>query len=318
MRTFALLVVILPIAVGAVLVAILIAVVRRPDPAPSDAAAAARRHSAVVNGLALTGLFGSIVVGLTLLSGPPTGLAQGLLLGLIPAAAGLAFAAVQAIGELTWPRPTGTLRRAPLTRRTAADVAPGWLRRVTWSWAALTAVLLVAFGAAADDGRQITRSFTFMVAGDPESGSSGAGPFPGWFYGIPLLAATAVVLLAAEGVLRLIARRPAVMDAAPEWDLGLRRVSARRLLRGVQLVLGWTATGVLFVAGTAVHRVGTGGSVDGISTASAGYAATGIALMLGGVAVWIASTAVMFLPGTAGAAEVAAAPSPENLDGLPA
>ena len=289
-------VVALPLIIGAILLAVLS---RRPDPAPSEAAAAARRHSATVNGLALTALFGSMVAGLSALSVPPADLTRGVLLGLIPAAAGIAFAAVQAIGELTWPRPTGTLRRAPLTRRTAADVAPRWLRRVTWSSAALVVATLVACGSASDDGRGITRSYTAMAAGSEISGSSGAGPFPGWFYGIPLLIATVLVLLVTEGVLQLIARRPAVMDAASEWDLELRRTSARRLLRGSQLVLGWTAVGVLFIAGTAIRGVGSGGaSVDGIPVGgSTGLVVVGAVIALMAGAVWLASTAVLFVPG---------------------
>ncbi|MGV8968482.1 MAG: hypothetical protein ACOH2F_19635 [Cellulomonas sp.] len=288
-------VVAVPLIVGAILVAML---ARRPDPAPSDAAAAARRHSATVNALALTGLFGSMVLALIAVSGPPSGLTQGVLLGLTPAAAGITFAAVQALGELTWPRPTGTLRRAPLTRRTAADVAPRWLRRVTWAWAALTALTLVACGAASDDGRGITRDFTSVIAGSPVSGSSGASPFPGWFYGVPLLIATALVLLATEGVLRLIARRPAVMDAAPEWDLELRRLSARRLLRGSQLVLGWTLVGVLFLAGTTVRGLGNGsGSVDGIPVGgSAGLVVTGTAMALSAGVIWLVTIFVLFVP----------------------
>lgn len=297
-----LVVVALPLAIGAALIAVL---ARRPDPAPSDAAAAARRHSAAVNVLALSCLFASMAVGLGILTGSPADARQGVYLGLVPAAAGLAFAAVQGLGELTWPRPSGTIRRAPLTRRTAADVAPRWLRRVTWTWAALTVVLLVAAGLASDDGRRITRTFT--------DGSAASGPFPGWFYGVPLLLATVAVLLASDSVLGLIARRPAVMDAAPEWDLGLRRTSARRLLRGTQLVLGWTAAGVLFFGGAAVHNVGLGGSVNGISTGSTGHAAAGIALMVLGAAVWLASTTVMLLPGKRVTSGLAAEPSPRGL-----
>jgi len=289
-------VVALPLIIGAILLAVLS---RRPDPAPSEAAAAARRHSATVNVLALTALFGTMIAGLTAVGDPPAGLTRGVALGLIPAAAGIAFAAVQALGELTWPRPTGTLRRAPLTRRTATDVAPRWLRRVTWSWAALTAVTLVACGAVSDDGQGITRRYTARVGGTSVSGGAGAGPFPGWFYGVPLLVATVLVLLVTEGVLRLIARRPAVMDAASEWDLELRRTSARRLLRGSQLVLGWTAVGVLFIAGTAMRGLGSGSSsVDGIPVgASTGIVVAGAVLALVAGALWLVSTAVMFVPG---------------------
>lgn len=287
----------LPLVAGAILVAVL---VRRPDPAPSQAAEAARRHSAVVNTMALAFLFVGAVLGFILANQLGSSVSAGVRLGLIPAAAGLGFAGVQAVGELTWPRPIGTLRRAPLTRRTAADVAPAYVRRVTWSWAALTTVALVACGLASDDGRDLTRHFA--------EGTVSAGPFPGWFYGVPLLVAAAVVLLAAEGVLRLIAHRPAVMDAAPEWDLGLRRVSAHRLLRGAQLVLGGTASGVLLLAGRTVHTLNENGAIAGVSTDSNAYALAGSALMLLAGAVLIASVVTMFAPRLPISASTAATP----------
>ena len=43
--------------------------------------------------------------------------------GVIPFAAGIAFLGVHAIGERTWPRPTGSIRRAALVARSARDVA---------------------------------------------------------------------------------------------------------------------------------------------------------------------------------------------------
>lgn len=286
----------LPLLAGALLVA---ALVRRPDPAPSQAAEAARHHSAAVNTLGLMCLVGVVAIGVVITALAP-GPTEGLYLGLLPAAAGLAFVAAQAIGELTWPRPTGSLRRAPLTRRTAHDVAPHWLRRVTRSWAALITATLVACGLAAHDGRQITRTFA--------DGAASAGPFPGWFYGVPLLIAVGFLLVTAEAVLHLIARRPAVMEAAPEWDLGLRRLSAQRLLRGAQLTLGWTASGILVIAGAAVRNVGANGATNGIPVGSTGYAAVGVALVLVGGVVWLASVVLLFIPGRPAAQSLAASP----------
>ena len=263
--------------VVAVVVVVLLSV-RGPAPVPSQAAAAAVRHGATVHAAALVLLLTALVAVPGVVAQVAVGPAQGVLLGLAPAAAGLVFAAVQALGEATWPRPTGRVRRAPLTRRTVGDVAPPVLRTAAWTWAGLAVVALVACGlAAAADGRSVGR----QVAG----GSTAAGPFPGWTYGVPLLAAVVVVLVAAEGVLRLVATRPTVADADPAWDLSLRRLSAHRVLRGAQLVLAWTTAGVLGVAGAALRNVG------GVVTDAA--SASGVHLGLGTVALVLAAVAAL-------------------------
>ena len=265
-----------------------VALARRPAPAPSEAAEAARRHAGIVSGVALAFLLGSLVVGSAIANSSTTGLSHGRWLGLVPAGAGVAFVVVHAIGELTWPRPTGTMRRAPLTRRTTGDVAPTWLRRVTWVWAALASVTLVVCGLAADDdGRGL--SYTYP------DGVAGAGPFPGWFYGVPLLVAVVVVLAATEGVLRLVARRPAVMDADPEWDLALRRLSAHRVLRGAQLVLGWTTAGVLVFAGNAAATLGR---TEGASVPpGTGYTVVGLIGVLLALVIGLGCVVVALKPG---------------------
>lgn len=273
----------------AVLVLVLV-LVHGSSPSPSRAAQAARRHAAVVHAVALACLLGALVLGPAVVAQLPMGPVQGVLLGLVPAVAGLAFSAVHALGEATWPRPSGMVRRAPLTRRTRADVAPGWLRRVMWAWAALAVVTLVVCGLTADGGRAISRT----VPG----GSASSGPFPGWYFGVPLLVAVAVVVVAAEGVLRLVADRAVVSDADPRWDGALRRLSAHRVLRGAQLVLAWTTAGVLVVAGAAVRSVGTEFSADGVSTAVAPYAPVGLALLVLGAAVGLAGLVVAVVPGT--------------------
>ena len=286
-----LVVVLVALALTALAVVVLVLVlVLGSAPSPSRAAQAARRHAAVVHAVALGCLVGAMVAGPAVVAQVATGPVQGVYLGLVPAVAGLTFAAVHALGELTWPRPSGMVRRAPLTRRTSGDVAPGWLRRVLWGWAALAVVTLVGCGLAADGGRAISRS----VSG----GSSSSGPFPGWYFGVPLLVAVVVVVVAAEGVLRLVADRPVVSDADPRWDGALRRLSAHRVLRGAQLVLAWTTAGVLVVAGAAVRNVGTEVTPDGVTTAVGAYPAVGLTLLLLGLAIAIAGLVVAVVPGT--------------------
>lgn len=237
--------------VAAVVAAVVHAAGRRPDPAPSEAAEAARRHGVAVNVLAWVAAvaLGPVVLTPFVVLLARTGTVDGptgnaVLAGLLPAGVGLVFLGVHALGERTWPRPTGTLRRATLVPR--GDVAPPWLRRVTWAWGAALAVVLIATGLTAVEGRR------FRVSADAGLSELTVGPYPGWDFGVPLLLAAVVLVACAEGTLRLVARRPAVVDADPAYDAASRRLSAHRVLRGAQLVLGWMLAGVLVVAGGAL------------------------------------------------------------------
>lgn len=214
---------------------------------------AARRHAGAVAGGAaalavLVGIVGSQAVAAV------DGLAEGVLVGLSPALVALAFLAAHAVGERTWPSQRTAVRSATLQRRTVDDVAPRFLRRLTWGLGVLV-VILVAVGAvtAGDDGRSVTR-----VA---ESSTSTASPYPGAFYGVWLAIGAVAVVAATEGVLRLVARRPAVPHVDVRWDVALRRLSAHRVLRGAQLALGLTGAGVLFLGASAAARVGYPGAV---------------------------------------------------------
>jgi hypothetical protein len=203
-------------------------------------------------------------------------------LAVAPAVGGVAFLVVHLGGELTWPRPHGPVRRAPLARRGVRDVAPHALSRLTATWAGLLTVLLVVCGVtAAPGGRSVS-----AMHGDQVMSTS--GPFPGWFYGRLVLPAAAVVVVLCVVVLALVARRPAVADTTPDDDLALRRTSARRVLAGVQLVLAWTLSGCLFFAANAVHsaepRWGTGSA-----TASAVVSVSGLLLA---VAIAVASVVI--------------------------
>jgi hypothetical protein len=348
----------LAVAVGVVVITLAHRLSRRERAVtPSTALVAARRHAGSIDALAWVGLVAALVILQVFTPSLTNGLGTGVLIGLTPTLAGATFLAVQSVGELTWPRPSGPVRRAPLTPRTVRTLAPVGLRRLTWVWAGGLATTLVACGLASGNGRDIERVWdaassgaagpfpgwfyggpllvatavvvaatevvlllvglrrltwvwagglaTTLVACGLASGngrdiervwdaasSGAAGPFPGWFYGGPLLVATAVVVVATEVVLLLVARRPAVADTAPADDLALRTVSARRVLRGTQLVLAWTLAGVLFVAGTALRSVGTI-EVDGVGRTSVGLVAGGTTLLLLGLAVALAGPLTM-------------------------
>ena len=253
------------LALLAAVVVVVVTVTRRPLPAPSEAADAARRHALGVNiaaWLVLTvfPLFvAPIAIPLFRATGG-AGLYAGVVTGLWPATAGLLFLAVHAIGERTWPRPTGAVRRAHLSPRDAQR-GPRWLRRLTWTWAGLLLVTLIAAGATSSNGRAVSVAYATNAV-------QTASPYPGWFYGVPLLVAAALVLVATEGVLRLISRRPAVVDADPAYDAASRRLSAHRALRGTQLVLALTGAGVLGVMGVVlsnVDRGALGGALGGLA-----------------------------------------------------
>jgi hypothetical protein len=173
----------------------------------------------------------------------------GVLLGILPGVAGIAFLLVSGFGELAWPRPAGALRRAPLVRRQVRDLVPRALSILTAVWVGLLATLLLVCGAAAGrDGR----SLSYSRAPGTVNRSS---PFPGWYYGRPIALTLVVLLLLTVVVLTLVARRPAVSDTSAEADLALRRTSSRRVLAGVQLVVAWTLAGCLYIASNVVRGV---------------------------------------------------------------
>lgn len=226
-----------PLAVAAIAV-LAVSASRTPSPDPSQAAASARRHGLVIAWTAWTAATAVSVVagfaGTSVLHGH--GRPGGLVLALLPIAAGLTYVAVHVAGEHSWPRPTGDVRRAVLAPR-RQPVA----RLLTWvcaAWAGLLAALLVVTGLTADGGRSLAVARGLST--------SPARPYPGWYYGVPLLLGAAALATIGAYALHVIAHRPAVVDADPAYDEASRRLSAHRVLRGVQLGLGLTLAGVLW------------------------------------------------------------------------
>ncbi|SDD69953.1 hypothetical protein SAMN05216410_0017 [Sanguibacter gelidistatuariae] len=211
------------------------------DRQPSAAAAAARSHALRIHVAAWCALLVAAVAMATA-SEAAGGLETGRVTGLVLAAGGLAFLAVSAFGEITWPRPTGSVRTATLTHRSVRDVTPRpAVILLAITSALLVVALLVGGFTAFPDGRSYGRS---EVLADGSKTSWASGPYPGWFYALPLLIAAAAIIVAGLACLILIARRPAISDASLSWDLALRRLSAQRALRGATLTLGATAAPV--------------------------------------------------------------------------
>ncbi|MGY1803354.1 hypothetical protein ACI78T_08735 [Blastococcus sp. SYSU D00922] len=264
---------------GAVTLAVGTAVARRSPPSRETSVAAARAHARNASGAALLlGAMAALYVGTTRLGdSSPGGL--GVTALLVPIAFGVVHTAVLALGELTWPRPQGEVRRARLVRRGLLDQAAPWLVRTGGPAVGLVVLVLLGGGLIAeDDGRSVS-SGTDLVRAT-------ASPFPGAFYGVP--AGLGLLLLGALTVaaLWIVADRPAVATADDAIETALRRASVHRVLRvavGVTLVV---AGGLLFVAGRAWHSLATSSLDSGLlEAAGAATSLVGGAALLAGVVV---------------------------------
>jgi hypothetical protein len=134
--------------------------------------------------------------------------------------------------------------------RSAATVLPrGWTATAV-GLGAVTVLSMVLGGVlGAGDGRSISRS-TATTA-------HSAGPFPGWYYVVPQLAALVVCLALVLMVARTAVRRSSVVTASVGSDRLLRQASAWRAMRalvtgvlvtlGADLVLGGLAASHVLV-----------------------------------------------------------------------
>jgi hypothetical protein len=159
-----------------------------------------------------------------------------------PLAYAIAHTLVLLLGELTWPRPAGMLRRARLVPRRLSDVLPRRLTRVTAvGTAVLVAVLAVGAALSEPGGHEISHT------SGPYTRS--ASPWPGWHYGEPIAYELALLALVAGLALWVVVNRPAVATEDERIEDALRRTSAHRVLRGA-------GAGVLLLAGALVGVTG--------------------------------------------------------------
>lgn len=264
---------------GIVTVAFGAVAARRSPPSRETAVAAGRAHAVRTAVAAIgLGLAAALYVGVAQLgNSSPGGL--GITALLVPIAFGIVHTVVLGIGELTWPRPDGEVRRARLVHRGLLDAAPRRLVRVTALAAGLTVGVLVtgALVAAADG-----RSF-----GWSSGGFTGAtGPFPGLFYGLPAALGLGVLAALTAAVLWIVANRPAVATADERIEAALRRASAHRVLRVAVGVPLFVSGGLLFIGGNALHSAAAGtGGPPLLGPVGAGVAVLGIVSMLAGVVV---------------------------------
>lgn len=167
-----------------------------------------------------------------------------------------AVAGVLAGDALTAPR-QGAVRTADLTPRRVRDYVPP---RMTILLLGLTAALVVALTAAAmvaspDDLGRAGRALTVTCRGMTES----AGPWPGFYYGLPIVASLALSTAACGWSLRRIATRPG--DEQSRRDRALAIVAAWGLLVSSSLLgVASTASGAL-MSTTCDGAVGTAANV---------------------------------------------------------
>ncbi|MGY1705282.1 hypothetical protein ACI79C_11940 [Geodermatophilus sp. SYSU D00697] len=254
------------------------AVARRNPPSREAAVAAARTHAVRTGGAALLlGAAAAVAVGQAGLGSSSPG-SLGVTALLVPVAAGVVHTAVLALGELTWPRPSGGVRRARLVRRGLLDAGPRWLVRTTAA-ASVGAVATIALGAAlaAPDGRSLTLEVPPVEAT--------AGPFPGLVYGRPAGLGLLVLAVVTAAALWVVATRPAVATEDERAEAALRRASTHRVLRAAAATTLVVTGGLLTVAGHAVWSVGSSTGQDLTAALGVAGAGCGIAALLAGVVV---------------------------------
>ena len=152
-------------------------------------------------------------------------------------------------------------RSADLSPRTPWSFGPRWIFALPAVAAATLIVVSVGVGLAADaDGRTISHAY--------DRGGNSAGPFPGFFYGVPVLAAIAV--LACVAVIALVriasAARPSD-ETLREADAAVRLLAIRVVMKSATSALAVTLGIILLLAGSSTQKVAGGltgfaGSVD--------------------------------------------------------
>ncbi|GIG24157.1 hypothetical protein [Cellulomonas denverensis] len=237
---------VLVVAVLAVALVPLLVSSRRTS-AASAAAARANRHATLG---AVTGatLLVAVLSGFAFTALIAPAMADGRVVAVLPAVAGLCLVLAQVLTQVTWPRPAGMLREADLTRRSRADVVPVGAHRLLVAWSTSLVIALAMFTALAAGPR--------TVAGGTGAERVTWGPYPGLYYSAPVAVAAVLMVAATEFALRLVVLRPAVPGVSREWDLHLRRRSARHLVGGAQLALAVMLTGMLVLAGVGHRWIG--------------------------------------------------------------
>jgi hypothetical protein len=167
---------------------------------------------------------------------------------LLTAAVGIAFfVIVPAFHE------TGDSRTAELSRRRVLSFASRRALLVTGALALSVVAACISFGLVAEpDGH----SFNYQQA---ERGF-GASPFPGFYYGVPVLVALAILAtVSVVAIMRVIRARMPGNSSLREADAAIRQLAVGVILRAAAAGCATTLGGILFVAGAATSTSNWGG-----------------------------------------------------------
>lgn len=203
----------------------------------------------------------------------------------VAASGGLLFYAFP--GQRGFRVPENSVRSASLEPRSPWALArhPSvWLPAGT----ALGLTLFLVFTGVTASSDEFGRSRSITVS-TPFS-SSGASPYPGWFYGAPILLGVALLLASTFIALHRISKIPAfplpeLAEIDRKWRLGSTRIVSA--ISGTGLLVTWA--GVMLIAGNALHSVNSG--ADG----SASGAAAGMVFTILGMVAFIASMVAITL-----------------------
>ncbi|WP_208643036.1 hypothetical protein [Streptomyces diastatochromogenes] len=170
---------------------------------------------------------------------------------------GLCAVAGVLVGDALTPPARGAVRTAGLAPRRVRDYVPPRMTRLLLVLAGALVVLLTVAGAVAspDDLGRAGRSLTLSCQGMTQS----HGPWPGLYYGLPMLASLAVATVACGWSLRRIATRPG--DEQSRRDRTLAIVAAWGLVVSISLLGAATTASASLLSLSCDGTVGTAGAV---------------------------------------------------------
>ncbi|MFQ1003716.1 hypothetical protein [Modestobacter sp. SSW1-42] len=222
----------------------------------------AQRHARRTSATAVVvGLLAAVAAAVAVLLPAPLAPAAGrpgVAAMMLPLAFGVAHTGVILVGELTWPRPGGMVRRARLAHRGLLQALPAWLLRTTIG-TLITGIVVIAVGAVTDDRYDANRSITVYAGNGLVEGA--ASPYVGSFYGMPALVGLGCLLALSTAALWVVANRPAIVtddvDVDVDVENALRRASAQRVLRGATAAAMILVAGLVTVSGLAIRSAAT-------------------------------------------------------------